>query len=122
MSADAVHNPTLTDSDVPLAPATRHFPTPPPQQPKLKEQTRETLSHPKSTSIAESITCPILNGEDQAKIPFEHVTKTPIKNATFAPQNAPFMPARLAFYRPSLGSPIFLDVPETRIDLVSTLQ
>jgi hypothetical protein len=94
MSDDALHNLTLTDSEVRLAPATRHFPTPTPQKQKLKERTRETLSHPKSTSISESIAYPILNREAQAKIPFKHVSKTSHKKRQICPQNAPFYAGR----------------------------
>ena len=93
MSADAVHNPTPTDSDVRLAPAPRHFPTPAPQKLKLKEQTRETFARTESTSIAESTAYPILNREVQAKIPFKHVSKTPHKKRQTCPQNALSTPA-----------------------------
>ena len=83
MSADALHNLTLTDSDVRLAPAPRHFPSPTRTKTKSTERTRETLSGTESASIAESIAYVGFNEEVKAKIPFKHVAKTPIKNAKF---------------------------------------
>jgi hypothetical protein len=83
MSADAFHNLTVTDSDVRLAPAPHHFPLPAGQKLKSAERTRETLARTKPASISESITYPRFYGEAQAKIPFKHVAKTPIKNAKF---------------------------------------
>src|SRR5580692_11335795 len=103
MSAVADHNPapfTLTDSDVRLAPAPRHFPTRTRQELELKEQTQETLSRTESTSIAESIAYHSFNREAQAKIPFKHVAKTAHKKRQICPQNALLAPARLAFRRP----------------------
>src|SRR5580692_5425237 len=97
MSAVADHNPapfTLTDSDVRLAPAPRHFPTRTRQELELKEQTQETLSRTESTSIAESIAYPSLNREDQAKIPFKHVAKTSHKKRRICLRNPLFAPPK----------------------------
>jgi hypothetical protein len=55
MSADAVPNLTLTDSNVRLALAPTSFPYPRPAKTESKERTREMLTRTESASIPESI-------------------------------------------------------------------